>query len=257
MLRAIVIGEGKLVLENFLKSLREMAIDVQIDASFSTVKESINHLSDFSNADIIFSDVKLPDGMSIEIFRQVNMNIPVIFVGAYDEFSGNWFKSIEYNYVGHIFEDLAKTNSHKSSPDFQMLEKFFIASNNSLKVLLEHVMARKKERLQVRKGMENILLNLQDIVLIYTESKMVFIIDNSGKKYFADKTLTDLELELDRNMFFRANRQYIVNIKYVKGFKAYEKVKLLVDLEFPLPPANRIIVSQKTAPAFKKWVYAA
>ncbi len=257
MLRAIVIGEGKLVLENFLKSLREIAIDVQIDASFSTVKESVNHLSDFSNADIIFSDVKLPDGTSFEIFSQINMNMPVIFVGAYNEFMGSGLKSIEYNYVGHIIENLNKNNPDNSNSDFQMLEKFFIASNNSLKVLLEHVMARKKEKLKVRKGVENILLNLQDIVLIYTESKMVFVIDNSGKKYFADKTLTDLELELDRDMFFRANRQYIVNIKYVKGFKAYEKVKLLVDLELPVLSLNRIVVSQKTAPAFKKWVYAA
>jgi len=57
-------------------------------------------------------------------------------------------------------------------------------------------------------------------------------------------------------MFFRANRQYIVNINYVKGFKAYEKVKLLVELT--IPELNHcIIISQETAPAFRKWMYEA
>ncbi|MBS1576922.1 MAG: LytTR family transcriptional regulator, partial [Bacteroidetes bacterium] len=62
--------------------------------------------------------------------------------------------------------------------------------------------------------------------------------------------------ELDDSMFFRANRQYIVNINFVKGFKAYEKVKLLVDLT--LQEINHcIIISQETAPAFRKWMYEA
>ena len=104
--------------------------------------------------------------------------------------------------------------------------------------------------------MENISLRLDEIAVFYTENKIVYVVDQSGKKYLADKNLTDLEEELDENTFFRANRQYIVNINFVKGFKAYEKVKLLVDLN--VPDINHcIIISQETAPAFRKWMYEA
>ena len=104
--------------------------------------------------------------------------------------------------------------------------------------------------------MENISLRLDEIALFYTENKIIYVVDQTGKKYLSDKNLTDLEEELDEGMFFRANRQYIVNINYVKGFKAYEKVKLLVDLT--LPEINHcIIISQETAPAFRKWMYEA
>jgi len=71
-----------------------------------------------------------------------------------------------------------------------------------------------------------------------------------------DRNLGELEEDLDNNIFFRANRQYIVNINYIKGFKPYEKVKLQLDLA-PAELNYSIIISQETAPAFRKWMYEA
>jgi len=85
---------------------------------------------------------------------------------------------------------------------------------------------------------------------------VVYVIDKAGKKYLSDKNLCDLEMELDKNRFFRANRQYIVNINYIRSFKPYEKVKLQIDLATS-DINHAIIVSQETAPMFRKWVYEA
>jgi len=104
--------------------------------------------------------------------------------------------------------------------------------------------------------MENISLRLEDIVLFFTENKIVYVVDQWGKKYLVDRNLGELEEDLDGAIFFRANRQYIVNINYIKGFKPYEKVKLQVDLA--IPDLNySIIISQETAPAFRKWMHEA
>ena len=68
-----------------------------------------------------------------------------------------------------------------------------------------------------------------------------------------DKRLGELEQELEKDIFFRANRQYIVNIGFIKSYKAFERVKLQVDLSM----ANlnhHIVISQETAPSFKKWI---
>nr|HQV05427.1 LytTR family DNA-binding domain-containing protein [Chitinophagaceae bacterium] len=61
---------------------------------------------------------------------------------------------------------------------------------------------------------------------------------------------------LDDSVFFRTNRQYIVNINYIKGYKPYEKVKLLVAVDLP-DISHKIIVSQEQAPVFRKWMYEA
>jgi DNA-binding LytR/AlgR family response regulator len=115
---------------------------------------------------------------------------------------------------------------------------------------------KRKTRLLVQKGLENILLKLEDIVLLYTENKVVYVVDRFEKKYLIDSNLLELEEELDPLVFFRANRQYLININFIKSFRAYEKVKIKVDLS--LSELNHcIIISQETAPQFRKWIYEA
>ncbi|HEY1023409.1 MAG TPA: LytTR family DNA-binding domain-containing protein [Flavisolibacter sp.] len=113
--------------------------------------------------------------------------------------------------------------------------------------------SRKRSRILVRKGIENITMQLSEIVLFYTENKIVHAVDRNGRKYMVDKNLSDLESELDDTTFFRANRQYILNINFIRSFKPYERVKLWVDLTVP-DIDHSIIVSQETAPFFRKWL---
>ena len=113
---------------------------------------------------------------------------------------------------------------------------------------------RQKKRLIVKKGIENIALKTEDIALIFTENKIVFVIDgHTGKKYITDKNLSELEAELDKNIFFRANRKYIISINFLKAFRTFEKVKLSVDMNLP-ENGHQIIISQDTAKSFKRWV---
>ena len=90
--------------------------------------------------------------------------------------------------------------------------------------------------------------------MFYTENKLVYVIDKSGQKSIIDKTLNELESELDDSVFFRANRQYIINLAFVKSYKPYEKVKLQVDLHVHEKMNHFIIISQNTAPNFRKWI---
>jgi DNA-binding LytR/AlgR family response regulator len=113
---------------------------------------------------------------------------------------------------------------------------------------------RLRRRLIVRRGIECIALKSEDIALIYTENKVVYVIDHLGNKYICDKPLFELAATLDDTVFFRANRQYIINIDFIKLFKPFEKVKLQVDMNVS-NNTFRIIVSQETAPHFKKWIY--
>src|SRR6476619_8591420 len=108
-------------------------------------------------------------------------------------------------------------------------------------------MKKKKTRLIVRKGNENVVLNVEDLAFIYRDNTIIVAVDKEEKKYLCDRNLSALEEELDESIFFRANRKYLVNIQYIRGFKSFEKVKLEVSLI--LPTCNHsIIVSQENAP---------
>ena len=230
MLNAIIIEDERLAMQELINNLREVSPDTHITATLGSVKESIEYLSNHPKADIIFSDVQLADGLSFEIFNYAEVDIPVIFITGYDEFIMNAF---EYNGIDYLLKPVRKEDLLKAIMKYKMLEKHFAGGSKKIDNLLTHFSSKKKTRLLVRKGLENISLRLEEIALFYTENKIVYVTDQAGKKYMADKNLTDLEEELDDTMFFRANRQYIVNINFVKGFKAYEKVKLLVELSLP------------------------
>jgi len=252
MLNTIIIEDERPSRESLLQTLARIDADVNLLAAITSVQEGISYLGQPRNADIIFSDIQLPDGLAFEIFRNCVVDAPVIFVTAYDEFMMNAF---EYNGIDYLLKPVDREDLRKALTKYRMLEKHF-TDHHSLKSLLQYVGEHKKKRMIVKKGMENISLRLDDIVLFYTENKIVYVVDRWGKKYLADKNLSEMEEELDEATFFRANRQYIININFIRGFKAYEKVKLIVDLT--LPDLNHcVIVSQEMAPQFREWMHNA
>jgi DNA-binding LytR/AlgR family response regulator len=112
---------------------------------------------------------------------------------------------------------------------------------------------KKKLRLIVKKDGENIVLPVIDMALLYVDNRNVYVIDKSSKKYFIHKNLSEVEGFLDEAIFFRANRQIIVNINFIKGFTVAEFNKLKVHLTLQIKEPV-IIVSQETTPFFKDWL---
>ena len=246
MIKAIIIEDERMIADEFKRMLNQVSAETEIVGTFSTVRDSVEYLSRSEAPDLIFSDVQLPDGLSFDIFNKVNIQSPVIFVTAYDQFIVNAF---EHNGIDYLLKPVDERDLVKALTKYKALEKHFTGHSSFFNLFSQ----KTRSRLIVKKGIENISLRTDDIVIIYAEDKLVFIIDREGKKYRIDKNLAELGQELDSTIFFRANRQYIVNIGFIKSYKTYEKVKLQVDLMMPTLN-HHIVVSQETAPFFRKWI---
>jgi two-component system, LytTR family, response regulator LytT len=68
MLNAVIIEDEKPAMEALVKTLSQVSIPVNIVARLRSIKESISYLTSQPEADIIFSDVQLADGLSFDIF---------------------------------------------------------------------------------------------------------------------------------------------------------------------------------------------
>ena len=110
-----------------------------------------------------------------------------------------------------------------------------------------------KTRLILKSGNENIAMCVADIALFDTRERTIFVIDKYSNEFPLYKSLSEIQEDLDPEIFFRANRQQIININYIKGFKTFEKVKILVQLNL-IHLHIPVIISQETAPLFKKWL---
>jgi DNA-binding LytR/AlgR family response regulator len=244
MIKTIVIEDERIIAEELKRMILAASVEIELVATLSTVKESVDYLSTHESPDLIFSDVQLPDGLSFEIFTQLNVTSPVVFVTAYDEFIVNAF---EHNAIEYLLKPVDSKDLQKALRKYKDLEKHF-----NYHSFVNTVRQRTRSRLIVKKGIESIALKTENIAIVYTEDKLVFVLDNDGEKYRVDKNLAELEQELDPAIFFRANRQYIVNIGCIKSYKTFEKVKLQIDLMSDLN--HHIVISQETASEFRKWM---
>jgi DNA-binding LytR/AlgR family response regulator len=249
MMSIIIIEDDPISADLLVSQISELDDAIEIKAVLGSVRESITYLKSLPQIDLILSDIQLTDGLSFSIFDAVSIQCPIIFVSAYDKYIVNAF---EYSGIDYLIKPVSKEGLQNSLHKYKVLEKHF-AGNNSVKNLLNDYFLNRKTRIIVKKGLTNISLNLTDIVLFYTESLVVYVLDNKGNKYIIDKSLNNLENELDQKSFFRANRQYILNINYVQGYKTYDRVKLLVSLTLK-DLDHLIVVGQEKARLFRNWL---
>jgi two-component system LytT family response regulator len=255
MINTVIIEDEKRASDHLVALLKEVDPDLNIIATLASIRESLDYLTENIHIDLIFSDVQLADGLSFNIFSNISVCAPVIFVTGYDRFMLNAFES---NGIDYLLKPVSQEDLFKALIKYKNLKRHFSLQEHemTMKYLMQINGSQKRSRIIVRKGIENISLLLSDVVLFFTENKITYVIDKSGKKYMTDKNLTDLERELDNKTFFRASRQYILNINYIKGFKTYERVKLWVELTLN-DFSHSIIISQETAPQFRKWILEA
>jgi DNA-binding LytR/AlgR family response regulator len=111
----------------------------------------------------------------------------------------------------------------------------------------------KSEGLVVRSGRQDTRVAFEALVGLYVEKEYVVVCHTSGKKYYMDESLEKIEKKLPVTIFFRLNRQYILNRQMVSGFRRAENGKLQVLLHQHKDFPAEIQVSRTKAPAFKSW----
>lgn len=243
MTKAIIIEDELLHVRHLVKQLNEVRPGLQIEEVITSVADGIAFLSSERSrlVDIIFSDVNLIDGVCFDIFNKVKVNIPIVFITEYDKFLLDVFN---YKQMAYVVKPVRKLPLHIA---LNKLTK----QQEPLNIAFQESHSQHKKRLLVNKRGEVFSLLRQDIILFYSRNKTVQVLDKEGKWYFSEKSLTELDLMLDPETFFRANRQYILNINYIKSFSTHEKNKIQVNVAQYLTP---VIVSQDSASSFRSWM---
>jgi len=192
-------------------------------------------------------DIELSDGLSFNIFKECSISAPVIFTTAYDEY---WQEAFEVNSIDYLLKPIRQEKLENAINKYKKLEKHF-STNHSAFFYRASETNGYRRRLLIKKGTDLISIKTDDIAYCYAAHKMAFIVDENAQKYITDKSLSDLEKDLDQAVFFRINRQYLVNIHHIKRIRTLAKSKLLLELS---PPAQEeVIISQENVAAFKEW----
>lgn len=244
----IIIIEDELLAQNKLEAmLTSLDPTIEILAKLSSVKASVQWLSQNPSPDIAFVDIQLSDDHSFEIFRMHPIQFPVIFTTAYDKYL---LESFEFNSIDYLLKPITEEKLKRSLDKVKNLEQHFL-NGNIHKLVNQSQESASKNRIVARKGTEFVAIEVNDIAYFYTEHKIVFAREFSGRQLLIDKNLTELEGTLDKKIFFRINRKFIAQLKSIDRFKPDNgKIKIFLNPEMK----EEVHVSKETAPEFRLWI---
>jgi len=250
-MKVIIIEDEKPSARRLQRMLNNLDVDAQ--TMLHSVEESIQWFKNNEHPDLIFLDIQLSDGLSFEIFESIEIESAVIFTTAYDEYALQAFKlnSIDYLLKPIDEEELDKavTKYKERLPKHSTVTLDF----NDIKKLLVNPLDRDfKKRFSIKVGQHLKLIHVDDIECFYSENKGTYLHTNLGRNYLLDKTLEQLDDDLEPETFFRINRKFYVNINAIKDMVSYTNSRL----EIKLKSYNEqpVIVARERVKAFKAWL---
>jgi len=228
-------------------------LDIEAEVMLHSVEESIEWFNKNKHPELIFLDIQLSDGLSFQIFEEINIQSAVIFTTAFDEYALQAFKlnSIDY-LLKPIDEDDLKRSVDKFKERLPQQQAVTLDFNDIKNLLVNPIEREYKKRFSVKVGQHLKLINIDDIECIYSENKGTYVFTSVGRNYLLDTTLEQLEDELEPQTFFRINRKFFVNINAIKDMVSYTNSRLQIKLNNY--KEEDVIVARERVKDFKNWL---
>ena len=249
-MKAVIVEDEFVAAQNPERLLKSANENITVIAVLQSVSESVEWFSHNPHPDVVFMDIHLADGDSFGIFEKNDINCPIIFTTAYDEYA---LKAFDVNSVDYLLKPITRKGLERA---LDKLSHVSFPDNNTEKVtqVVESIREAKspyKKHFLIPYKDKLIPVSADDIAFVYSEFKMAKITCFNGQTYSMDVSLDELLRQLNPAHFFRANRQYIVSHRSVTDLAIWFGGKLSVNLSVPTP--ERIIVSRARAGEFKDW----
>ncbi|MBO5806413.1 MAG: response regulator transcription factor [Tidjanibacter sp.] len=246
-MRAIIIEDETAAQRNLKVLLAQTHPDIDIVATLESVEESIEWFGSNPSPDLVFMDIHLADGNAFGIFAHTEIEAPIIFTTAYDQYA---LEAFRVNSIDYILKPIKQEDLERAVRKFTSLTQAQrSAYNERISRIAEHthsrtILTQVKDRI--------IPIAEQDIAFFYTSNEQVTLTTLDGKCYPVDGTLESINSKFSGEDFFRANRQFIVARKAIKDISVWFGGRLALNLTVATP--ERIVVSKVRTPEIKSWL---
>jgi DNA-binding LytR/AlgR family response regulator len=226
-MRILIIDQDGEATKHLEKLLNEMAPEKKISGRCKDIKSAKQWLQNNPLPDLIFSVTELPDGLSFDIFNNLAKKPPVIFIGEYEKYAIDAFKA---NGIYYLLKPVKKEELTEA---LNRYETFFssMRPDSTMEPSSRIVKGSYQERFLVSIGRQMKLIAAEEVAYFFTEQKIVYLVTFQRVKYNTGFTLERLEQQLNPAMFFRINRQFIINISAIVKLLPASKSRMQVVLK--------------------------
>ena len=247
--KVIIIEDEPPASKRLESMLKDCSVAMEVIEVLDSVEDSVAYLERFNTYDLIFMDIQLGDGLSFDIFKQVNITKPIIFTTAYDEYTLQAFKvnSIDYLLKPIDQEDLEKAVKKFNENQNGKMSSFDVSHITELLKKPSY-----KSRFLIKKGKQLLIVATDDVAYFFSEDGYTMLGHKNGSKFIVDQTIDQLVEVLDPSRFHRINRKMVVSLECISEIHEYFNSRLKLDVK---PRASfEVIVSRERVKAFKSWL---
>ena len=234
-MNAIIIDDSRLA-RSELKHLIQNIDTVEIIGEAANADEAKRKI-EAMNPDLIFLDIQMPGKDGFELLEDLDQAPLVVFTTAYNEYA---MKAFEYNALDYLQKPITLDRLQAA------VEKIDRKRTSKQPPAKEEVLGEDSQ-VFVKDGDNCWFVKLSDIRLFETDGSYTKI-HFEGNKPLIPKTLNYLEARLDPKVFFRANRQQVINLKMIDKIEPWFSggIKIL------LKGDEEIEVSRRQTAKFKE-----
>ncbi|PUB35781.1 LytTR family two component transcriptional regulator [Elizabethkingia sp. YR214] len=245
MIKTLIIEDEKPAarrLERMLSTFPELEIQKVIHS----VEDGVQWLSENEHPKLIFSDIVLGDGLSFDIFEKIPTKSFIIYTTAFDQYT---LKAFKLNSIDYLLKPIDEEDLTKAIDKF----KSFIPSGEvTPSYEVKSMLGKEKttlSRILVKIGYNLKIVMTSEVSCFYSENKIVYL-QTAERSFPTDFSLEELENVLDETQFFRVNRQFMINLNYIKSIHTSPVYKV----EMCYQPDVEITVSRDRVKDFKDWL---
>ncbi len=248
-MRTLIIEDEARAASQLQNMLKACDFTYELLDIIDTVEEAVTWFQSNALPELIFMDIQLADGLSFEIFQKVEIEAPIIFTTAFDQYAIQAFK---VNSIDYLLKPIQKDDLCKSLDKFLKSNKPTSVNPEVLKQMLASMQtAPKREGILVKEGSGFVQIKISEILYCYSEEGITFGV-TATKRYMIDETLDQLFNSLDQNQFFKINRGQLITKSAIQKIDAYFNHR--VKLSLANPRDQEFIVSRQKTSDFKAWL---
>jgi DNA-binding LytR/AlgR family response regulator len=247
----IIIEDERRTATELQKMLEGIDGEIRVTAMLTSVATAIKWLQENPAPDLIFADIQLGDGLSFEIFKEIEVDVPVIFCTAFDKYAIDAF---EANSIDYLLKPLEEDLVERSLKKYDRFKKLFSgnAYADNLKNLVVQMGSPYKQSILVHYREKIIPVKVEELNFIYAANGTVVLHTLNNNVYTVNYTVEQLEAMLNPQHFFKANRQFIINRNIIENIEHYFNRRLIVKTKCEVP--EKIVVSRLKAQDFLNWM---
>jgi two-component system, LytTR family, response regulator LytT len=248
-MRILIIEDELPAARQLTKLIMQQRPNAQILETLDSVAAAVRWLQAFPEPDLIFMDIQIADGLSLDIFEQVSIGAPVIFTTAYDQYAVQAFK---VNAIDYLLKPIPPEDLQRA---LERVEQRQSGNSNGYAHLSQYFKQENyKTRFLIKTGQHYTFLQIEDVAFFFSEDGLTQCSTLSGKKHFIDFTLDELERQLNPSHFFRISRGMLIRLESIQKIHPHLNGRLKLELQ-PIAQQD-VFVSRDRVTEFKSWLGA-